>query len=117
MNSIFFDSFPMSALPRQTVPAGAFILEEGLATDRLLFVEDGTAIGRDKIKYAKGHVINFKEFLAGSLYLTSVKATSQCRVICIPREAIRDALCSENTLTWTLARSIAADHLALAGAE
>ena len=117
MNSTFFESFPMSELPRQTVRTGAVILEVGWTTERLLFVEEGTAVGADKIKYAKGHVINFKEFLAGSIYLTSVKAKTPCRVIYMPRAAIRNALCSENTLTWTVARCIAAEHLALAGAE
>jgi CRP-like cAMP-binding protein len=115
MRTSFFEDFSMMELPRQSVSARTLLLEEGCETDRLVYLEQGTAIGFDKIRYGDGHVLNFKEFLAGSHYLTSIEAQTMCRVIYIPREHIRRALSLENSLTWTVARSVAADHLALHG--
>lgn len=116
MRTSFFDSFSMVELPRQTVGPRVTILEAGSDTDRLVFLEYGAAIGSDKMKYGDGHALNFKEFLAGSLYFTSITSQSACRVIHIPRDYIREALCRENALTWTVARCVATEHLALQGA-
>ena len=59
------------------------------------------------------HVLNFKEFLALSTYQTPVTCLDACELIYIPRQLVKDQICLENRLTWTLARSLALDHLML----
>jgi hypothetical protein len=84
-----------------------------MPTDRVHFLKEGRAKGKDGCLYHDLHVLNFKEFLALSTYQTSVTCLDICELIYIPRQLVKDQLCLENTLTWTLVRSLALDHLML----
>ncbi len=114
MRSNFFSGLSLAAYPRQKLGARAKVMEAGEPTDRVIFLQSGTARGADGVVYRGGHVLNFAEFFAQSNYDTAITAQKDCVLIHIPRTAIRDMLCAENPLTWTLARTVAAETMALA---
>ena len=111
MRSIFINELPISALPHESARARTVLMGDGMATDRVIFLKNGKARGRDGLLYHACHVLNFKEFLALSVYQTPVTCLQDCELVHIPRQLIRDTLCVENTHTWTLARGLALDHL------
>ena len=115
MHSSFINSLSLAALPRHRVQALAMLLEAGSETDRVFLLEKGRARGADGVVYQEGQVLNFKEFLAASHFLTPIKAQTECDVVHIPRDLIRERLCIENPLTWTIARCFAVEDLALRG--
>ena len=115
MHSSFINSLSLAALPRHRVQALAMLLEAGSETDRVFLLTKGRARGADGVVYQEGQVLNFKEFLAASHFLTPIKAQTECDVVHIPRDLIRERLCIENPLTWTIARCFAVEDLALRG--
>lgn len=115
MHSSFINSLSLAALPRHRVQALAMLLEAGSETDRVFLLKKGRARGADGVVYQEGQVLNFKEFLAASHFLTPIKAQTECDVVHIPRDLIRERLCVENPLTWTIARCFAVEDLALRG--
>jgi hypothetical protein len=115
MHSSFINSLSLAALPRHRVQALAMLLEAGSETDRVFLLKKGRARGADGVVYQEGQVLNFKEFLAASHFLTPIKAQTECDVVHIPRDLIRERLCIENPLTWTIARCFAVEDLALRG--
>ncbi|SDY31998.1 hypothetical protein SAMN05444486_1011311 [Lentibacter algarum] len=115
MHSSFINSLSLAALPRHRVQALAMLLEAGSETDRVFLLKKGRALGADGVVYQEGQVLNFKEFLAASHFLTPIKAQTECDVVHIPRDLIRERLCIENPLTWTIARCFAVEDLALRG--
>lgn len=115
MHSSFINSLSLAALPRHRVQALTMLLEAGSETDRVFLLKKGRARGADGVVYQEGQVLNFKEFLAASHFLTPIKAQTECDVVHIPRDLIRERLCIENPLTWTIARCFAVEDLALRG--
>lgn len=115
MHSSFINSLSLAALPRHRVQALTMLLEAGSETDRVFLLKKGRARGADGVVYQEGQVLNFKEFLAASHFLTPIKAQTECDVVHIPRDLIRERLCVENPLTWTIARCFAVEDLALRG--
>tara|TARA_B110000967_G_C18437498_1_gene341567 strand:+ start:123 stop:476 length:354 start_codon:yes stop_codon:yes gene_type:complete len=113
MLSQFINELPIWALPRETVHARTVLMGRDMPTDRVYFLKEGRAKGKDGCLYHDLHVLNFKEFLALSTYQTSVTCLDICELIYIPRQLVKDQLCLENTSTWTLVRSLALDHLML----
>ena len=86
MHSSFINSLSLAALPRHRVQARAMLLEAGSETDRVFLLKKGRARGADGVVYQEGHVLNFKEFLAASHFLTPIKAQTECDVVHIPRD-------------------------------
>lgn len=115
MHSSFINSLSLAALPRHRVQTRAILLEAGCETDRVFLLKKGTARGADGVVYQEGHVLNFKEFLAASHFVTPIKAQTECDIVHIPRALIRERLCIDDPLTWTIARCFAAEDLALRG--
>ena len=113
MLSQFINELPIWALPRETVRARTVLMGGEMPTDRVYFLRKGRAKGKDGCVYNNSHVLNFKEFLALSTYQTPVTCLDACELIYIPRQLVKNQICFENSLTWTLARSLALDHLML----
>jgi CRP-like cAMP-binding protein len=115
MRSEFFNQLALGNYPRQELGARTRLMEAGEPTDRVIYLQKGKARGADGSLYREGHVLNAAEFFAQSIYETPITAQQDCVLIHIPRAHIRDLLCAENPLTWTLARTVAAESMAMAG--
>jgi hypothetical protein len=111
MQSRFIQGLPINDFPREKVNPQTILMLKDIPTDRAFLLNKGSAKGRDGCLYQAGQAINFKEFLAFPTYETPVVCLEVCELIYLPREFIKDNLSSASPITWTLARSLALDHL------
>lgn len=98
-----------TSLPRQTVDAGEVIIAGGESTSILFCLEDGTVSNTLDTSYGPGDLLGLCEALALDHYVTSIEATTSCRLAVIHRELLERALQRGGRLVLPLSRSIAAD--------
>ena len=95
--------------PRRIVAAGDAVIPAGELTDILYVLESGNAITGDGRGCVAGDVMLLCEALALTHYATGVQAKTDCKIILLPQDLLKQSLKAGGAMVWPMSRSIAAD--------
>ena len=95
--------------PRRIVATGDTVISAGEPTDILYLLERGNARTGEGVGCVTGDLILLCEALALTNYTTIVHAETDCEIILLPQDLLKQSLNTGGTMVWPLSRSIAAD--------
>jgi CRP-like cAMP-binding protein len=95
--------------PRRIVASGDTVISAGEPTDILYLLERGNARTGEGVGCVTGDLILLCEALALTHYATIVQAETDCEIILLPQDLLKQSLNTGGAMVWPLSRSIAAD--------
>jgi len=103
----------LGAFVHQDYQSGEVVVSREITTDRLFIVVQGRLYDlRCRRIYSRGCLLQPADFFAADQYQDLIVAKSDCRVLVMTRDDVRNLLSAQSAMTWFFARSLSIERLA-----
>jgi CRP-like cAMP-binding protein len=108
-----FNGLSLDAFVHQDYQSGEVVVSREITTDRLFIVVQGRLYDlRCRRIYSRGCLLQPADFFAADQYQDLIVAKSDCRVLVMTRDDVRNLLSAQSAMTWFFARSLSIERLA-----
>jgi CRP-like cAMP-binding protein len=103
----------LDAFVHQDYQSDEVVLSREIATDRLFIVLQGRLCDpKCRRVYSRGSLLQPVDFFAADQYQDLIVAKSNCRVLVMTRDEVRELLSAKSAMTWFFARTLSIERLA-----